>query len=498
MTTNPFPGLRPFKAEDSRFFMGREVASSVALTRVRVSPVTVMFARSGVGKSSFLICRLIPLLEKDSNTEYVNEWGSCPPHQLVENAVRRLLSLEERQEKPVLILDQFEDVFKFPSQRERLWDCLANYVNVDFPRVTLLISMREEWLGAWEEVTNYIPDTRVSLFRLAPLSDREIIKAIKKPVELEGSVVISQALVDTLTVDLKRPNAFGMGDVWIEPGILQLVCSRLWDDAAASGEKSMNERLYHKLGQADAIVRRYVWDSLGSARSKGSDFSSSDRILWVGLTRHLILAQGVKAIVDPISLAKKLRVEDLGVAGEATAVKVPTKEGNTFSALGYLHKRPEKREEPPRELVFWITSVLVKGVNAGFLKKQRAVKSVNSEQGNMLYELSHDFLSSIFQQFTVEFEGWLRARLAKLVGLLVGTLVFLPLAVVQFVRNEYDVYETLKDILFGFGVLLFYGIVIVVFTYIGKLLNRVLIYPVIRWLAKGEVPFTKGADTQTP
>jgi len=42
-------------------------------------------------------------------------------------------------ERPVLILDQFEDLFKLPSNRDDLWDTLAGLVNVhDAPVQRLL------------------------------------------------------------------------------------------------------------------------------------------------------------------------------------------------------------------------------------------------------------------------------------------------------------------------------------------------------------------------
>jgi len=44
---NPFPGLRPFRADEAGLFSGREAISDSVLTRIRVAPLTVMFARSG-------------------------------------------------------------------------------------------------------------------------------------------------------------------------------------------------------------------------------------------------------------------------------------------------------------------------------------------------------------------------------------------------------------------------------------------------------------------
>ena len=105
---NPYPGLRPFREDESDFFFGRESTRNVFSNRIRISPVVVVVARSGVGKSSFLTCRLIPELRRSSRVQYVNEWGGKAPDELIEPKIALLLKAGVNPEKPVLILDQFE------------------------------------------------------------------------------------------------------------------------------------------------------------------------------------------------------------------------------------------------------------------------------------------------------------------------------------------------------------------------------------------------------
>src|SRR5450631_1505478 len=109
---NPYPGLRPFRQNEADLFMGREVVQGSVTTRVRISPLTLLVARSGVGKSSFLTCRLIPKLQENSAIRYVNEWGSAAPEVLINHAIETIENERNgHREKPLLILDQFEDVF---------------------------------------------------------------------------------------------------------------------------------------------------------------------------------------------------------------------------------------------------------------------------------------------------------------------------------------------------------------------------------------------------
>lgn len=478
---NPYPGLRPFTSEESPLFMGREIITESITTRVRLSPLTVMFARSGVGKSSFLNCRLVPDLKQESAVMYKNEWGGQEPADEIDQLLSELGNSSRHAESPVLVLDQFEDVFKVSSHRGKLWDRLAETVNIPDSPVHILISMREEWLGAWEEANDYLPDSLSSLYRLAPLTDREIKRAIKKPASIEGSITFSDELVSTLMADLRRPSAYGLGAMHIEPGLLQLVCRRLWNEAQLLRKNVVEPELYASLGGADRIIREFVWNALGSAGEETTSiqestqsnplFTAHDRVLWVGLTRHLTVAHGVKAIVSPRSLAKQLIIDDMGLAGLPVATYELDSAGEA-----YLEKIPEKRTDPPESVENWITSILNKACAAGFMKRQK--------RGD-LYELAHDSLADTFQVFKIEFEGWLRSKYYKLLGVLFGTLIVLPVSAFMIVST--GLYNALVELGVMTIALALYVVAMKIFMIVGKFIYKLIFGPIIRYLCRGRV-----------
>lgn len=427
---NPYPGLRPFRADESDLFFGRELARDIFATRVQISPVTVMMARSGVGKSSFLTCRLIPELRKSCRVHCVNEWGGSAPDELIEYQIAALLERGPSREKPVLVLDQFEDFFKGSYPREKLWDRLAEVLNGDDPPVHALFSMREEWLGAWGEACDYLPRGFEALVRLGSLSRKELTRAIEGPARLERSVDIERGMARELLDDLKRRSLYGLGDDYVEPGILQLVCQRLWDEAAVRPDKVMSPALYDVLGRSENIVREFVWSKIGLAGSKGSVLSAADRVLWVGITRHLTLARGVKSIVTPASIAKNIRVEEMGAAGPAVLAKDLDRESRR-----YLHVPPENRAEPPARLTSRIASALDAGFNAGFVKRYNKDRA----PGTNFYELAHDSLGEILQQFALEFDRQIRARVRRFrwVGVALAYIVGGGIAVL-YIHNSED------------------------------------------------------------
>src|ERR1017187_8185710 len=60
---NPFPGLRPFKAEDSTLFFGRDDQTGEALDRLLRQKMLAVVGVSGCGKSSLVFAGMVPALE---------------------------------------------------------------------------------------------------------------------------------------------------------------------------------------------------------------------------------------------------------------------------------------------------------------------------------------------------------------------------------------------------------------------------------------------------
>lgn len=499
MPTNPFPGLRPFRAEESSLFTGRSAISERIKAYLRLSRITLLFARSGVGKSSFLQCRLIPWIKTESSVDYVNEWGADAPQILIKARLDALLKRSSGSEPPILVLDQFEDVFKSPQHqdRESLWDALADIINnVQSNPAHLLVSIREEWLGVWQESEDYLPDALNSLVRLRPLSDGEVITAITQPAATEGSITFSPELAKLLQKELKRPSPYGNHQYSVEPGLLQLVCRRLWSAANTRGLSVIDEVLYNELGGTDTIIREFVWNELGSAgmsdkeipdpdRPKPAFRSSNDRVLWAGLTRHLIVAHGVKSIVSAEQLARIVTFPDLGLAGRAVAeVEIaPT-------SISYLDQAPEKRYPAPRDILEWIERVLESAVEAGFMKRQRAFHE--SSKAIPIYELSHDALADVLQVFKIEFEVWVQAKVFKLYGVIIGGVLVLPLLIYIIINATLDGVISFAGVILQAGVMLaLYVGVFWVFSKILNFLGQLIVHPIYRRLSRGRVPLER-------
>ncbi|MBT5404156.1 MAG: High-affnity carbon uptake protein Hat/HatR, partial [Crocinitomicaceae bacterium] len=82
---NPFPGLRPFKIDESHLFFGREGQSEEVLENLSKNRFVGVIGSSGSGKSSLMYCGLVPILHGGFITEAGSKWriiasrpGSAP------------------------------------------------------------------------------------------------------------------------------------------------------------------------------------------------------------------------------------------------------------------------------------------------------------------------------------------------------------------------------------------------------------------------------------
>src|SRR5580704_13971696 len=142
---HPWLGLHPFAEENHRYFFGRTAEVRDIFLRVRENPLTVLYGQSGLGKTSLLRAGLIPKLRverfrparvlldfTDGSVPLVDQIrvalaAACagpggdvadlakswaPLASLWEICAHKTIRSQELADKPpVLIIDQFEEVF---------------------------------------------------------------------------------------------------------------------------------------------------------------------------------------------------------------------------------------------------------------------------------------------------------------------------------------------------------------------------------------------------
>ena len=159
----PWPLLRPYT--DARLFAGRDTDIRRLIAALDGAVLLGLHAPSGFGKSSALQAGLLPALR----TEGIPVARDDVPHEpggLVRLARRLGLSVEPRSPEalfdatrgapPVLVLDQFEEIFKTddPGAQQRVaWLLAAVAAHVEVHQVAparVVLSYREEYAGQVE------------------------------------------------------------------------------------------------------------------------------------------------------------------------------------------------------------------------------------------------------------------------------------------------------------------------------------------------------------
>ncbi|MGV0768405.1 nSTAND1 domain-containing NTPase [Mycobacterium syngnathidarum] len=240
-TDNPWPGLESYCEDAQGFFYGRGHECEKLLKKVLDAPVTVLFGRSGLGKTSLLHAGLFPLLRNENFLPiYVRfdlKPGAASLSSQLHDAVRNAIAAEAPDAllpqddeslweylhradlelwnarnyllTPVIVLDQFEELFTLgagvPDQVEAFKYDLADLAENRIPaelavrikndpaearrfnlrahNCKLLISLREDFLAHLEDWCRFIPALGRARMRLLPLATDEAFDAVYKPAE---------------------------------------------------------------------------------------------------------------------------------------------------------------------------------------------------------------------------------------------------------------------------------------------------------------------------
>jgi WD40 repeat protein len=306
----PYVGLRPFEHDERALLVGRDRDATLLCAKVFSARLTVLYARSGLGKSSLLRAIVVHQLEQeDAVVVYHDAWsneapltalkatilaraadlGASPmpsPDSSLAELVKSLGSVTGR--TVVLVLDQFEEflvnhVARLDSLRKEL-GAVVRDADLD---ARVLLALREEFMAGLEPFKSVVPDLFGSTYRLEGLSEQDVRRAVREPAEA-FSVGCEPAMIDLLLADLHAEEATrsDQSQVSIELPFLQLVCREMWQASRRPPVQDLTSDLYRNLGGAEGILGSYV----ASVMPK----SYRQRLLAARLFRFLAPPSGLK------------------------------------------------------------------------------------------------------------------------------------------------------------------------------------------------------------
>ncbi|MDM8560865.1 HEAT repeat domain-containing protein [Candidatus Parabeggiatoa sp. HSG14] len=417
----PYKGLRPYEEQDKDNFFGRNAEKQILIDKILTNKLTLLFAASGVGKSSLLQAAVMPQLKEPAGENldviYHKEWFANPEADLKQTLIdyfklHHKISDDDSldvslplpdffhfctiftNEPLVIILDQFEEFFNYQRHSKEfkpfVQQLAAAVLDRDTPTV-FVFSMREDFAL---ELNAFKPELPTLLFnnfyRLEKLGKENAKQAIIAPVESLG-FSYEAGLLDTLLDDLSRReqrDRFGTATdlldapPFVEPPHLQIVCMQLWQCDQDNPNQQITIATYKNQGRATKILKDYFVERV-------QQLSPFDKKLASAAFNYLVNKHGTKMAYPLGDLAKQLRVDE------------PT-----------LGKTLEKLDQ------------------ARILRRQK-------RQNVLWYELYHDIFAKSIYDWNERYKNWQRIKKVA-----IGTGAVFASGALLFMGNDWWVNQT--------------------------------------------------------
>ncbi|MEM7351807.1 MAG: hypothetical protein AAF657_13500, partial [Acidobacteriota bacterium] len=306
---NPYPGLRSFEPDEDHLFFGREKQIDDLLKRLRKSRFLSVVGSSGSGKSSVIRSGLIPALYSGMMTragsgwrvailrpgddpighlaKALNDWDVLGPEDedsaemnrsLLETTLRSsAVGLADavrqsgmpRHENLLVVVDQFEELFRFKqstqkqdSRREALTfvKLLLEGTKVDDVAVYVVITMRSDFIGNCMDFPNLPEAVNEGQYLIPRMTRDELRVAITGPAAVAGGE-ISPRLVRTLLNEV--------GDNPDQLPILQHALMRTWDywENHHDDGQAVDLEDYRAIGTMREALSRHAEEAYGELAS---------------------------------------------------------------------------------------------------------------------------------------------------------------------------------------------------------------------------------------
>jgi len=293
---NPFPGLRHFEFDETALFFGRDGQSDEVLRRLRMHRFLAVIGTSGSGKSSLIRAGVLPAIYGGMMVQAGSRWrhailrpGDDPIGQLscalgrkgvfgreeedaletplIESALRssglglidaaRLAHLPPR-ENLVVIIDQFEELFRFAGAARSMHreDDAAAFVKLlleatrqeELP-IYVIITMRSDFIGDCARFRDLAEAVNDGMYLIPRMTRDQRKEAIRGPIAV-GGAEIAPRLVNRLLNDV--------GDNPDQLPIMQHALMRTWDcwQRDHQPDEPLDLRHYEAVGgMAEALSR---------------------------------------------------------------------------------------------------------------------------------------------------------------------------------------------------------------------------------------------------
>jgi formylglycine-generating enzyme required for sulfatase activity len=254
-STSPFPGLKSFGPKDRAFFFGREELTARLVERIESYPFLAVLGASGSGKSSLVMAGLLPALGLED--------GDFRP------GANPLDALAKAQTKPLIVVDQFEELFTFTKDRkihEQFIDRLIETIR----HKKVVITLRSDFLDEVGEYRSLSQEIQSHLEIVPPMNAVELRRSMEGQANAAGlcfEADLGQQILE---------------DVEGEPGAMPLLQHALWELWKRRHGRWLLAREYRAFGGVKQAITRTAESVYGNCTRAEQDLL---RNIFLQLTR---------------------------------------------------------------------------------------------------------------------------------------------------------------------------------------------------------------------
>lgn len=395
---NPWPGLYPFREKDALYFFGREDEADELFRRVTGQRFTLLYGGSGFGKTSLLRAALYPRLRAEGflplelgldvqspnplsvqtarqvAATFSREWPNLPPPRSAESlwswlhrAAFRFQRPDGTLALPVLIFDQFEEIFTLGSEtevgRERARAFLGELAEMVANRdqhpasqgCRVLISVREDFLHRLEPLIEGIPGAAENAFRLLALDGLQAMAAVQIPGERLVTPVVSRQIVRSIAQTRREfpkettPNdKLDYARLRVNPSLLGVVCRELNRRRQQRGLAQITHEVVLSAGLLEEMVSTFYEEAIAEEGPAVRAWVEDRLVTESGVRNRMPLkeAEGILRVAkgEPQALERLVTLRLLRIEDRLTPPRIELAHDALIEAVAHSRDERQARE----------------------------------------------------------------------------------------------------------------------------------------------------------
>lgn len=318
-TVSPFLGLQYYSEKDANNFYGRDEEVDKLTTLLQINTLTLVFGKSGTGKTSLLNAGVFPKLRNnyylpfrirlDFNEnspdlvtqikkvlkEEIDNYGFKVNEYPGSETLWEYFHKEPlwKSITPILVFDQFEEIFTLAKLNPRFatsdlpifWQELSHIIENTIPEklheqflnnketitynykiqnTKVVFSFREEYLPEIESITSQIPSIKHSRFRLLPMNGNQAFEVITKTWKEKIQKEQADQIVRYFTNETGK---LSYDLISVEPSLLSQVCAYIDNERIEEGSSNVSDALLKKYTKETTLRSIYDEALMAAAES---------------------------------------------------------------------------------------------------------------------------------------------------------------------------------------------------------------------------------------